>query len=331
MTNPRFDIGSVLADKYRLERRLGSGAAGEVWKAENVLVGRTVAVKLLHPHLAADSATRTRFLTEARSAARIAHVNVVDVFDVGVSREEIPFIVMELCEGETLGAMIESRGALGVSYAADVVVQVLAALHAAHGLGIVHRDLKPDNVMVVHPRPHRPVAKVLDFGLAQCAVEPGTAEKELAGAIVGTPAYMPPEQALGELVDARADVYAAGAMLYEVLTGTEPFSGATPVEILAKVLVERPAPPSHIVSGIPPALDALVLSALAKEPESRPARARDFLEALLPFTSSGRMPSFLPPLESEAPVPLVEPRRNRKKLELAVELSSWPVPLRKSK
>ncbi len=302
-------LGDLLAGKYRLVRRLGAGSAAEAWEAENVLLGRTVAVKILHEHLAKDAKTRTRFLAEARAAARITHPNVVDVFDIGVSAEGAPFIVMELCDGEALSNVIDGRGAMGVSYAADLMVQVLAALHAAHTLGIVHRDLKPDNMIVVHPRPDQPTVKVLDFGLAQGAFGETGAPAEEGGFVFGTPEYMPPEQARGEAVDARADLYAAGAILYELLTGVVPFAGDTASETLARMLTRAPVPPSRLALGIPPELDALVLSTLAKLPAKRPQTALELLSALAPFTTSRRAPSLVPPTgESEAPLPLVTER-----------------------
>jgi len=321
--------GAVLGGKYKLIRKLGAGAAAEAWEAENLLVGRTVAVKILHSNLAEDAQVRNRFLAEARAAARIAHPNVVDVFDLGMENAT-PFIVMELCNGETLSTILKDRGAMGVSYAADLMVQVLAALRAAHEIGIVHRDLKPDNIMVVHPRPHQPMVKVLDFGIAQGVFGEGHATEE-GGLLFGTAEYMPPEQARGEKVDARADIYAAGAILFELLTGKVPFEGETVQEVLARVLASPPPSPARLVGTIPPELDALVLSALAKEARGRPASALEFLQKLTPHTGSRRVPSDLPPaLESEAPLPLVAGRAApaaapRKRLELVVESSLPPM------
>lgn len=294
----------VLAEKYRLIRRLGEGATAEAWEAENVLVGRRVAVKILHPHLSEDASIRSRFLAEARASARIAHPNVVDVFDLGIA-DGTPFIVMELCDGETLSTIVERRGRMGVSYAADLVAQVLAALHAAHQLGIVHRDLKPDNVMVVHRRPDEPVAKVLDFGIAQGAL--GDSHQDESGVVFGTAEYMPPEQARGELVDARADLYAAGVMLFELLTGQTPFGGETAVEALTRMLTLPPPRPTSLVRNIPRPLEQLVLRALEKSPANRPQSAREFLGLLAPFTTQRRTPSIVPGRDSEAPLPLVTP------------------------
>ena len=301
-----WSVGDLLAGKYRLVRCLGEGSAAQAWEAENVLLGRTVAVKILHEHLSKQATTRSHFLAEARAAARIAHPNVVDVFDIGVSAEGAPFIVMELCDGEPLSHVIDGRGATGVSYAADLMMQVLGALHAAHALGIVHRDLKPDNLIIVHPRPDQPTVKVLDFGIAQGVFgESGRAEE--GGAVFGTPEYMPPEQARGEPVDARADIYAAGVILYELLTGGVPFIGNSPTEILARMLTQAPMSPSRIAREISPELDAIVLSALAKTPAERPQSAAEFMSLLSPFGTSGK-PSLPSHSDSEAPLPLVTER-----------------------
>jgi serine/threonine protein kinase len=330
-----WSIGDLLIGKYRLVRKLGAGGAAEAWEAVNVLLERTVAVKILHSHLSKDSRTRSRFLAEARASARIAHPNVVDVFDIGVSEEGSPFIVMELYDGETLSTVIDGRGAVGVSYAADVMAQVLAALDAAHELGIVHRDLKPDNLMLLHPRPDQTVVKVLDFGIAQGLFGETTAPADEGGFVFGTPEYMPPEQARGETVDARADLYSAGAILYEILTGVPPFQGNSASETIARMLSAKPVPPSRRVPGIPPELDRLVCSALAKAPSERPQTAREFLGALTPFTSSGSVPSNLPSRGSEAPVPLVSGRSppasvggnvgGQRKLELVADSLPPPV------
>jgi serine/threonine-protein kinase len=301
-----WSVGDLLSGKYRLVRCLGEGSAAQAWEAENVLLGRTVAVKILHEHLSKDATTRSHFLAEARAAARIAHPNVVDVFDIGVSADGAPFIVMELCDGEALSHVIDGRGAMGVSYAADLMMQVLAALHAAHALGIVHRDLKPDNLIIVHPRPDQPTVKVLDFGIAQ-GVFGETARGEEGGFVFGTPEYMPPEQARGEPVDARADIYAAGVIFYELLTGTVPFGGDSPTEILSRMLTRAPVPPSRIVPEISPELDVIVLSALAKVPARRPQSAADFMTALAPFGTLGK-PSLPASSDSEAPLPLVTER-----------------------
>jgi serine/threonine protein kinase len=301
-----WQAGDVIAEKYRLRRRLGQGSAAVAFVAENVLVGRVVAIKILHPHLAGDPGTRARFLAEARASARIAHENVVDVFDLGTDENGAPFMVMELCDGETLSQIIEERGRMGVSYACDLMAQVLAGLDAAHALGIVHRDLKPDNIMVVHPRPDTPVVKVLDFGIAQGVLGEGAPSE--SGLIFGTAEYMAPEQARGAAVDARADLHAAGAILYELFTGQVPNPGETITDVIDALLHRAPVPLRQYAPGVPAPLEQLVMSALAKRPSDRPASAMDFLLALAPYTSTGSVPEEGGDRGSSLPVPLVNER-----------------------
>lgn len=278
---------SVIGGKYKLLRHLGSGSAGAVWLAENVFIDKKVAVKIMHPELARDEERRARFMAEARASARINHPNVVEVFDLGLDAAGTPFIVMELCQGETLDSIIATHGAMDVRTSCDLMLQVLDAISAAHALGIVHRDLKPDNVIVAELGSRRPQAKVLDFGIAQGVFEIAPAEEK--GRVFGTVYYMPPEQALGDVVDARADVYAAGAMLFEMLMGFPPFTGDTPTEILSRVLtVPAPRVRAHRPE-IPVLVDNLIASALSKDPSHRPQSIRAFIDALL--AHSTRVPT----------------------------------------
>jgi eukaryotic-like serine/threonine-protein kinase len=329
---------TILGNKYRLVRMLGDGAAGVVWEAENTLVGKRVALKVLHRALAQNPDIVARFLAEARAAARIAHRNVVDVFDLGEAEDGTPYMVMELLRGETFDAVV-ARGALGASYACELVIQVLAALEAAHELGIIHRDLKPANIMVVRPRPEQSVVKVLDFGIAMGVFADGAAPEE-HGMVFGTPEYMPPEQATGAPVDARSDLYAAGAVLYELLTGRPPFEGDDPMTVLAKVLTQPPRLPSTLAPGLPPDIEALVMAALAKDPEERPPTAHAMAAVLTTYCRVGRLPSIAPRKLSEAPIPLVARakhrdslpevpapvRTSRPKLELVMSDSTIPPP-----
>ena len=245
---------SLLGGKYALLRELGSGGVACVYEAENVLVGKRVAVKVLDEKLARNVTVRARFLAEARAAAQLNHPNVVDIHDVGDERGGL-YIVMELLSGETLAQVLASRGALPVPYACELVLQVLTALDAAHARGIVHRDLKPENVLVTHPRPDQPLVKVLDFGIAQ-GIAGAAAEPE--GRLMGTPAYMAPEQALGRRVDHRADLYSCGAVLYELLCGEPPFRGRTPMQILGSVLKNEYRPLCSCAPHVPIKLRQLV-------------------------------------------------------------------------
>src|SRR6187402_1246312 len=223
----------VLDGKYALLREIGSGASGKVYEAEHLVVGKFVAIKVMNREQFADPEQRVQFVSEARAAARIAHANVVDIHDLGLTPEGVPYLVMELLRGETLEDIIDSRGALPAQYACELMLQVLAALSAAHAQGFLHCDLKPANVMITHPRPDRPHVKVLDFGIARRMHEADGSSAKGSG---GTPMYMSPEQARGETVDARSDIYSASAMMYAMLTGRDPFEGKTAGAVLQKVV-----------------------------------------------------------------------------------------------
>jgi serine/threonine-protein kinase len=295
--------GALVGGRYRLVRRLGEGGIGVVWKAESALFG-DVAVKILHAHLASDPSMVKRFAAEARAAATISHPNVVNILDLGQS-DEAPFFVMEHCDGETLDITIDARGAVGVEYACELVSQVLSALDAAHALGIVHRDLKPGNIIVVHPRPDRPVVKVLDFGIATRVRSLDPSE---LGRVYGTPHYMAPEQIRGAEVDERVDIYAVGAILYELLTGRSPFPGRNPTEVMTSVMLRPPKPIRAYVRSLPASLESLVRRCLAKDPRARPATAADLEREVSAFAAPKRKHLPTPPprvRKKSEPVPLV--------------------------
>jgi eukaryotic-like serine/threonine-protein kinase len=298
------DSENLLGGKYRLVRLLGAGTAGEVWEAENTFVMRRVAIKTLRSDLARDPEVRARFSAEARAAGRIRHPNVVDVFDLGQAESGEPFMVMELCDGETLDSVIERRGAVGVSYACELLCQVLNALNAAHALGIVHRDLKPANVMVVHPHPEEPVVKVLDFGIAK-GLERERADSEERGLVFGTPLYMSPEQAAGETVDHRSDLFAVGVILFELLAGRPPFSGNTPEILLANVLSRPPLPLTRFAKSAPPELEAVVNRAMSKDPLDRFQSAREFERSLADFVAPSESSNRRITGTSDVPLPLI--------------------------
>jgi len=252
--------GTILAGRYRLERKLGTGGMADVWLAEDQELGRKVAVKLLHERYANDEQFVERFRREATHAAGLSHQNIVSIYDRG-SADGSYFIVMEYVEGRTLKELLVTRGPCPVPIAISYARQILAALRYAHRNGIIHRDIKPHNVIV--DREGR--IQVADFGIARA----GTSQMTEAGSIIGTAQYLSPEQARGAPVDESSDLYSTGVVLYELLTGQVPFTGETAVEIAMKHLSQVPAPPSTIRPEIPHDLDLVVLRALAKDPADR--------------------------------------------------------------
>ena len=275
---PESYLGRVIAGRYALERLLGRGGMGLVFQARHVAVGRRVAVKILRPEYARSDEAVARFHREAKAAASVGSPHIVEVIDFGYSEDGGAYLAMELLEGEDLAALLRRKGPLEPSRAVALARQVAEALAAAHGRGIVHRDLKSGNVFV--SRGDR--VKVLDFGVSKVLDPSDNGSFDTAqGAMIGTAHYMAPEQASdGRGVDARADLYSLGCILFEMLTGELPFVGATPVEVLYKHVHESPRRPSSIRPGVPRALDALVLKLLAKDREGRPPDARAVLAAL---------------------------------------------------
>ncbi len=273
-------LGRTLGDRYRVLSRLGEGGMGTVYLCEHAVLGRRYAVKVLRPELGGDPELAERFRNEAISASRIGGDNVVDVLDYGTEPDGAVYIVMEALEGRSLGAIVVEEGPLELSRALGLLEQICHALGAAHARGVVHRDVKPDNVFVVVRPDGTEQAKVIDFGISQVAPESGRERLTQAGAIIGTPEYMAPEQANGAPVDHRADVYALGVLAYEVLTGTLPIVALTPIATLVAHQLRTPEPPSRRRPGVPPDVDALVMSTLAKRPEDRPASMEELAAAI---------------------------------------------------
>ncbi len=289
-------VGEVLAGKYRLEEELGRGGMGAVYRAFHVGVHRTFAVKVLNVELAERKAIAERFLREAQAAGRIGHPAILEVFDVGEDQNGRPFMVMELLEGESLAEHV-ARGPLDVDTACWIAEKLLDALEAAHGAGVIHRDVKPQNVFLVGRSKGPRVVKLLDFGIAKF-LEGDGASITRSGEIIGSPLYMAPEQALGETaIDARADVWSVGAVLFQMLTGRAAHEATSAVGVLARILTERAPPPSSRRADLPPALDTIVLKALSIPREERYASAKEMREALAAFRASSEVPTFpeLPP------------------------------------
>ncbi len=282
---PPYAEGTLLAGRYRVLKRLGEGGMGRVYEAEHMELGRRVAVKVMRRKYADQKAMVERFRVEARSASKIGHPNVVQVFDYGTTEAGEGFIVMELLEGAPLSEVIKQQGAMALGRALSILCEVATALRAAHQSGVIHRDLKPANIFLIRMNAdERERVRVLDFGMAklvditsdQSGQSGGLTQ---AGEILGTPEYMAPEQAVGGEIDRRIDVYALGCVAYELWTGMPPFSGPNYVTVLAKHMDEK-APRITDVRDAPPALDAFVARALAKNPEDRPADMGVVISAL---------------------------------------------------
>ncbi|WP_445402613.1 protein kinase domain-containing protein [Streptomyces sp. LE64] len=260
--------GGLVGDgRYRLTHRLGRGGMAEVFAAEDVRLGRTVAVKLLRADLAEDPVSKARFTREAQSVAGLNHHSVVAVYDSGedqVGHQTVPYIVMEIVEGRTIRDLLINAEAPGPEQALIIVSGVLEALAYSHQHGIVHRDIKPANVIITH----NGAVKVMDFGIAR-ALHGAQSTMTQTGMVMGTPQYLSPEQALGKAVDHRSDLYATGCLLYELLALRPPFTGETPLSVVYQHVQDMPVPPSEVSDGVPPELDGLVMRALAKDPDDR--------------------------------------------------------------
>jgi serine/threonine-protein kinase len=301
--------GDVVAGRYELERSLGNGGMGEVWVATDRMLGRRVALKELAPALAEDEPARHRFFREAQALARISDPNVVGVFDVGED-DGRPFLVMELVEGTTLERELDTVGTFSPERAAEVGAGIAAGLAAAHANGVIHRDVKPSNIFLTPDGE----PKVGDFGIAR--LERGDKTSTLTGVAFGSPAYVSPEQVTGGNVDAHADLYALGCVLYRMLAGHPPFEGADPVALSYQHVHEPP--PQLDGPGVPPGLAALVGALLEKDPNARPGSAEEVRHALSAFVAQPTRP--IPPaapIEPTAELPVVEPEERRR----------WPWPI----
>ncbi|MFF3979366.1 protein kinase [Streptomyces sp. NPDC001828] len=261
-------VGGLVGDgRYRLTHRLGRGGMAEVFAAEDVRLGRTVAVKLLRADLAEDPVSKARFTREAQSVAGLNHHAVVAVYDSGedfVGGQTVPYIVMELVEGRTIRDLLVDADAPPPEQALIIVSGVLEALAYSHQHGIVHRDIKPANVIITDTG----AVKVMDFGIAR-ALHGAQSTMTQTGMVMGTPQYLSPEQALGKAVDHRSDLYATGCLLYELLALRPPFIGETPLSVVYQHVQDMPVPPSQVAHVAPPELDGLVMRSLAKDPDDR--------------------------------------------------------------
>lgn len=276
--------GVVLGDRYRLLRILGQGGMGYVYLAQHVAIDKAVAVKVLGSRWAKQPEFRDRFLVEAKATSKLRHENVIEVHDFGVTPNDSVFMAMELLRGEALSDLVAREGALAWPRAKGIALQVCRALHFAHELGVLHRDVKPENCFRMKRGANRDFIKLLDFGLAKIFGDENDPNSSLtrAGAVFGTPEYMSPEQARGRPVDVRTDVYSAGVLIYELVTGQVPFSGETFLDVLTKQCTEAPTPPSVMAphTSIPREVEAVILRALSKDVASRYQTMRELAEAI---------------------------------------------------
>ena len=280
-----FEPGSSFNTRYRIESLLGQGGMGAVYKAYDTELGRTVALKLVRPELAASPETMQRFRQELLLASKISHKNILRIHDLGDS-DGIKFITMAFVEGSDLASLIESTGRLAIDRALNFTIQLCAALDAAHGEGVVHRDLKPQNILI----DHSDKLYVADFGLAKSlAAEASTMTR--TGQLLGTPRYMSPEQVEGKPVDHRSDLYSLGLILFEMFTAEVPFRGESALQIMFQRVTAAPADPKKLRPDLPDYLANIILKCLERDPEQRYQSAREILNDL----ESHNAPAVTPP------------------------------------
>jgi eukaryotic-like serine/threonine-protein kinase len=272
-------VGRVIADRYHVLKVVGEGGMGRIYLAEHVRMNRQCALKVMRPTLVHDADSAARFGREASNAARIIHPNVAAVFDYGET-EGLVYLVMEYVDGEPLGEILQTGGALKPYRAVEIAKQVTDALTAAHELGIVHRDLKPDNIIVTKSKSGREVPKVVDFGIAKAIAESPDRRLTETGLVIGTPEFMSPEQLVGDPADARSDIYSLGCIFYLMLVGSPAADAPTRDAMLKRRLNELPPHPSSAKNDLPPELDAIVVKMLAISPADRYQTAAELRAAL---------------------------------------------------
>jgi serine/threonine-protein kinase len=296
-----------MAGEYRLVKKLGEGGFGAVYEAEHPLLRRRAAVKVLHQVAGMDSDAVLRFISEAQAANQIRSRHIVDVFSFGKLPNGRHFYVMDLLDGEPLDRYLRREGHCAVETTLQLLRPIAEALDAAHAAGVVHRDLKPQNVFLAWEQSGETVPKLLDFGMAKLLVE--SAVQTVSGVPVGTPLYMSPEQARGEKVDGRSDVYGLGVLCHEMLTGRVPFTGESPLAVLVSHLTVAPPRASEVLPSLPPELDEPLLAMLHKEPSGRPGTAGAAVAALVAAAERAGLvvPAGMPHLPRPSDLPQREP------------------------
>src|SRR5688572_29667752 len=285
VNSPASYIGKDIAGQFRILQRIGSGGMGAVYKAEQPEMNRFVAIKILHPKYVSRPDLVSRFRREARAMSHLSHPNTARVFMYGQLEDGACYIVMEYLEGRNLAQITRAEGMLQPARAVNIMVQVCGALEEAHRQGMVHRDLKPENIFLTSQGGIADFPKVLDFGLAkvtQREMRPGSLILTQEGMVFGTPEFMSPEQARGQQLDARSDIYSLGCILYEMLTGKLPFDASQPMDYLALQIRGTPIPLGKRIAKLtfPPGLEEVVMKTIAKEPDDRYPSAADFAMAL---------------------------------------------------
>lgn len=286
-----MDAGTPVGNKeqfgsYRAVRQIGSGGMASIYEARDTRLGHKVAIKRLHPHIASRPGAADRFLREGRAAARIRHPHVVQVLALGSEDASSPYLAMELLEGCDLGDLLAREGRLGVTEAVGILLPVIAGVGAAHDAGVVHRDLKPSNVFIAKGPRGRPWPKVLDFGVSKVLEADGGSPSTATDGVLGTVAYMAPEQArAARNASFGSDQYSLAVILYQCLTGELPFTSSGMYDLVVAIMTAPLVPPGQRVEGIPPELDAVVLRAMSREAVDRFPSVRAFGAALLPLAS----------------------------------------------
>lgn len=279
--------GQTLEGRYRVIRLLGEGGMGAVYLGEHAIIGKRVAIKLLHTEFSENEQVVKRFIGEARTAAAIGHKNIIDVMDVGVSYAGEPYVVMEYLEGESLASLLDREKRLDLPAASAILEPVLLGLSAAHQKGIVHRDLKPDNIFLVHRPDEAPAVKIIDFGIAKFAFDKKQSRITRPEEVFGTPSYMSPEQirSSGE-VDQRSDLFSMGIILYEMLVGELPFAAENNAGLILQIMTADPRPPQQLFPDFPALVEPVLRRALAKSLDERFQNAAEMLDSIRELTTS---------------------------------------------
>ncbi|HET9957588.1 MAG TPA: serine/threonine-protein kinase [Polyangiaceae bacterium] len=305
-------------DQYVVKGCLGNGGMALVYEAEDTVLCRPVAIKMLSVLWSADSSVRSRFMREARAAATLRHPNVVAVFEVGRYRET-PYLVMECLQGESLSQLLLREGPRSVQQTADLLLPVLSAMAAAHALGIVHRDLKPENIFLSRSESGVITPKVLDFGISKMLLPSHDSDITRSDVLLGTPNYMAPEHVEGkEQIDARSDIFSLGVVMYECVTGERPFAASSLHAILEAIVSHHPPPPSELSAKVSREFSDIVMRALSKKADRRYPDVRELGAALLPFASARTKLMF-----EQDFVPSAAPQRAGRRLARSLRRASY--------